>query len=258
MTQHLHQKVAFSGAYEALLTLDRLTAATAVQLNVAASALQGIEVEDTIHELSTAGLVRVVGENVNLTTLGVRTVTLLEALNGGDLWSAYKRLARIDQGLRRYELVRQGMTKVFLRSLIDRPGLGKLYICSPWISLDENDEKMLVEGVSYAKAAVESEILVITRPAAEGAELPPSARTFLELGGTVFLHPRLHTKLYIREPGIGGGFTMAIIGSQNLTSSKYLELGIRINGDTELIGQLIRYFIDLTSISKEYPWEGVT
>jgi hypothetical protein len=258
MTSHMHQKVAFLGAYEALLTLDKLTAATAVPLDVVESELLGIEVPDTIHELSSAGLVRVAGENINLTTLGVRTVTLLEALNGGDLWSAYRRLARADPGLRRYELVRQGMTKVFLRSLIDRPGVGRLYICSPWISLDADEKRMLAQGVSYAKPPLEPEILVITRPALSEPGLPPSAQVFLDLGGTVFLHPRLHTKLYIREPDISGGFSMAIIGSQNLTGSKYLELGIRINGDTELIGQLVRYFIDLTNVSKEYPWEGVT
>ena len=44
---------------------------------------------------------------------------------------------------------------------------------------------------------------------------------------------------------------MAIVGSQNLTRSNHLELGIRVNNDSRMIDELIRYFLELTSYSTE-------
>src|SRR5437867_2721150 len=47
------------------------------------------------------------------------------------------------------------------------------------------------------------------------------------------------------------GLSMAIVGSQNLTRSNHLELGIRVNNDSRMIDELIRYFLELTSYSTE-------
>jgi hypothetical protein len=44
---------------------------------------------------------------------------------------------------------------------------------------------------------------------------------------------------------------MAIVGSQNLTKSRYLELGVRINSDSQMIDRLIGYFLELTNHSRE-------
>ena len=44
---------------------------------------------------------------------------------------------------------------------------------------------------------------------------------------------------------------MAIVGSQNLTKSNYLELGIRINSDNQVIDHLIAYFWEITNYSHE-------
>ena len=77
----------------------------------------------------------------------------------------------------------------------------------------------------------------------------------LDLGATIFLHRSLHSKLYIREPGANGGSLLAIVGSQNLTRSNYLELGIQILGDSTLVQNLVRYFFDVTNESVEYRRE---
>jgi hypothetical protein len=45
---------------------------------------------------------------------------------------------------------------------------------------------------------------------------------------------------------MSGGYSMAILGSQNLTRSNYLELGIRINSDSQIINKLIAYFWELS------------
>jgi len=177
----------------------------------------------------------------------------LEALNGGDLRDIYRRLSRIDNTLRVYELIREGMTKAFLQNLVERPGFGRLYICSPWISLDRKQQELLFHAIIQVeqRRGTRPEILVITRPDEKTGLVPATVKPFQDLGATLFLNRRLHTKLYIREPDTSGGYTMAIVGSQNLTKSNYLELGVRINSDSQMITQLIAYFYELTNHSHE-------
>jgi hypothetical protein len=96
------------------------------------------------------------------------------------------------------------------------------------------------------------EVFVITRPE---DMMPPGTETglkcFEEIGAEFFYHRRLHSKLYIREPGINGGLSMAIVGSQNLTRSTHLELGVRINNDSRMIDELIRYFWEISGSAVE-------
>lgn len=185
-----------------------------------------------------------------LTTLGIRTSLLLEAINGCDLSDVYRRLTQLDSALRAYELIREGMTKVFVRSLVHRPGFGRLYLCSPWINLAEKERAMLIQAVAQAeeRRGLRPEILVITRPESGTRAAPPEGlEPFQDLGAELYLHSRLHTKLYIREPSSNGGYAMAIVGSQNLTRSHYIELGILINSDSRMINQLIAYFLELAN-----------
>ena len=93
---------------------------------------------------------------------------------------------------------------------------------------------------------------MITRPA-DGAEHrpPESVGPLQKLGAAVFLNRRLHAKVYIREPDERGGHSVAIVGSQNLTGSNYIELGIKVNSDERMIRQLVAYFLDITNDSYE-------
>lgn len=247
-----HEVVSASGAYEFLLALERQTSITTftddqlLELMDAAGVLDGATL---LTELLATGLLARRGDVSGLTTLGIRTTLLLQAINEGNISEVFDRLATYDPSLHRYELVREGMTHQFIDGLTRRPGFQRLYICSPWISFAAVDLGALMTAIIREERRGNTpELLVITRPAKGTKDTPPEAVVPLqELGGTVFLHPRLHTKLYIREPGNNGGEMMAIIGSQNLTQSNYLELGIRINSDTCLVGQLIRYYLDLTN-----------
>ena len=191
------------------------------------------------------------GDRVGLTTLGIRTLLLLEALNGADVRAIYRRLSDYDSTLRMYELVREGMTGQFLRSINDRPGFARLYFCSPWIRLDIRQRQMLVHAVvQEEKHGLAPEVLVITRLDKDD-HADESLEVFRQLRATIFFNARLHTKLYIREPGQSGGYPMAIVGSQNLTRSQHLELGIRINADSVMVDQLIAYFWELCNASVE-------
>lgn len=253
---HLHQTVAVEGAYEGLRALEESpeTAFSADEMTgiLARSGMKNPKA--AVGDLVASSLLYRSGDRFGLTTWGIRTFLLVEAINGGDLKDIYRRLSRLDSTLRTYELVREGMTGIFLRNLNERPGFRRLYICSPWISFDREQEELLMHALMQAEraSATPPEILVITRPDTDSEfGVPASLSGLKKLGAAIFLNKQLHTKLYIREPDVRGGFSMGIIGSQNMTKSRYIELGIRINSDGQMIDQLIAYFWELTYRSQE-------
>lgn len=228
------------------------------------TAYHRVQLEDTLYghgasaphslldRLINANLLQWIGDRIAISRNGRKTQLLLQALEGGDLADIYRRLQRVD-GRPSYELVREGMTEAFFAGITQAAGrLGTLYLCSPWI----NASKRAIQNLQYSllqrprHSANEPELLVLTRPPGDGVD-PSSLAPFRSLGARVFYHPRLHSKLYIREPDQSGGTPLAIVGSQNLTRSKYLELGIRIAGDDQLARQLIRYFMELANVSVE-------
>jgi len=253
---NVHQVVAANGVLE-LLRVLRSSATTSHSQEELADVIRhvGLTSADVcLHDLVAANILFQRGDYMGLSTFGVRTSLLLDAINGGDITSIYSKLCDLDPGLKMYELVREGMTRQFLRSLVDRPGFGRLYICSPWINLDRKQAAMLSYAISRQEQryGVPPEILVITRPEdTSSMTVPATLEPLQKLGATVFLNGRLHAKLYIREPGINGGFAMAIVGSQNLTKSTNIELGVKINSDGALINRLISYFLTISNYSHE-------
>ncbi len=254
--EYLSEILGRRGGFSTLCILEGQTK-TNLQLGELLQLMQAIEVDEPqlfVEHLVASGILHGSEETYYLSSFGLRTTLLLKAVNGSDLLEVFRKLATIEPSLGTYELVREGLTELFIRSLVDRPGLGRLYFCSPWINLSRKEAEMLQSAVQRArkKSNNQLEILVLTRPEPGTSNMPPSgARIFQDLGADLFLHPRLHTKLYIREPDITGGFVMGIVGSENLTQSRYLELGIKINSDSRLIGQLIRYFFDLSNLCEE-------
>jgi len=104
---------------------------------------------------------------------------------------------------------------------------------------------LLVALEEVAKAGEQAEVVVIARYEKDREEKRwhwESLEWLRDHGAEVVLHRSVHTKLYIRQPGPAGGPLMAIIGSENLTGARNLELGLRINEDAALIGNLINYF----------------
>lgn len=185
---------------------------------------------------------------------GRRLQLLISAINGTDIEDVFYRLRRIDGHSPVYELVRQGMTTRFFDTLLDRHGFGTLYICSPWINPTDRDCSKLKYAmkVEEERTGTRPTLQVVTRPPEshpQGTET--GLRCFREVGATIYYHKRLHSKLYIREPGLSGGLLLAILGSENLTRSNLLELGIMVNGDDGVVNQLIRYFADLANMSDE-------
>lgn len=209
---------------------------------------------DTIDSLLSANLLTQVGVRLALSAHGQRVLLLIEAVNGGDIHDIYRRLRRLDGLDEMYELVREGMTSLFFKSLVDRPGFGELYICSPWINPSEKEQRTLRYAMLLAERSggQRPRINIVTRPA---DMMPPGCqnglRVFNDLDASISYNRKVHSKLYIREPGLSGGYSMAIVGSENLTRSSHLELGIKISGDSRLIDHLIGYFLQVAEAGSE-------
>lgn len=217
-------------------------------------ALAGGSPAEAIEELIDTRLLQKLGRGLAISDYGQRTSLLVEALEGEDINDVFRRLRRLSDRTELYELVRQGMTTRFLKTLMERPRFGRLYFCSPWINLTDHEAAILRYAAmqTYKTTGRAPEVLVITRP----PELQPEAihdglKPFREVSAEIVFLKRLHSKLYIREPDENGGSALAIIGSENLTQSNNLELGIQINGDGYLISQLIAYFYELSSYASE-------
>ena len=253
--------VGFTGAFDTLKDIEQAPNDHLEEAEVIAL-LDRNGVDDPprgLHDFAAAGVLHRRDSDCMLTPLGERTYWLLELLNGGDLVEVFDRLGRIDTRLNRYEVVREGMTDLFIRSLIDRPGFGRVYLCSPWINLSALNQESLERAVALAedRRGRSPEIVVMTRPKEGSTDVAPDGvKSLRALGATIFLHNRLHTKLYMREPDTSGGYSMAIVGSQNLTLSSYFELGIRVNADARIINQLLTYFWSMSYRSIESTENG--
>ena len=250
----LSEQLGSTGVYESLRALneDPRGALESIEYRALMESLGVTDAAHLLHELEGLGLLTRVGTSVGLSAKGTKTTLLLQALNGDDLSSALRRLKELDGSLVNYSLVREGMTTGFFKSLVNQPNVGRLYICSPWINLTSIEERYLKTAIlSRRRRRRDPEIQVITRPDDGRGTRADNLAPFLDLGASVFLHKKLHAKLYIREPDSAGGYIMAVVGSQNLTRSKYLELGIRIESDSVIIGKLISYFYNISYHSQE-------
>ena len=250
----LSEQLGSTGIYESLRALNE-DPREMLEVGDYCALMESLGVTDAthlLHELEGLGLLTRVGTTVGLSAKGTKTTLLLRALNGDDLSRVLRRLKELDSSLVNYSLVREGMTTGFFKSLVSQPNVGRLYICSPWINLTTIEERYLKTAIlSRRRRRRNPEIQVITRPDDGRGTRAKNLEPFLGLGASVFLHQKLHAKLYIREPDFAGGYVMAVVGSQNLTRSKYLELGIRIESDSVIIGKLISYFYNISAHSQE-------
>ena len=98
-----------------------------------------------------ANLLQAYGPKLGASLFGLRSALLLEALAGADIDDVYRRIRRLGGQEEQYELVRQGMTLVFLRALVERPDFGRLYICSPWINMSRKETAHLRYSIMQAE-----------------------------------------------------------------------------------------------------------
>ena len=179
----------------------------------------------------------------------------LRGLDGRDsLGEVIRRLYSITPSSRPYELLTGSLTQSFIQALAAKPDFLHLYICSPWIRLDDSLKRELSGAVADADRvyAGSVQLEVITRPPAVNPDsawqqqLKDTLHFLTNLGATVYTNRRLHAKLFIRQPGPRGGLQSAVLGSENLTASNNIELGIWINNDNDILYKLQAWFREIS------------
>jgi hypothetical protein len=199
-----------------------------------------------LQELRSAGFFTREVHDGPITSRAYRTLLFLSGALGGASTSVFDELRILEPALQRYELVREGMTSRFIKGLLAEPGFQRLYICSPWINIVKQDVGRLATALANATRSLRRppEIFVLVKT----PDLPEVRRTLdvlRSMGANVVEKPRLHSKLYMREPGPSGGLSLAILGSENLTRPKWIELGIEIRNDSYILSRLRSYFFDV-------------
>jgi hypothetical protein len=155
--------------------------------------------------------------------------------------------------LKPYEIITHDVTNYFIDSLNRSPDFIRLSICSPWISLNETQLTKLQEAILKASRLYPRlEIYVITKPKAEYAHWEGAIDTFemlIQFQAQIMTNSKLHTKLYMSEPGPYGGSHYAILGSENLTGKKNVEIAVKIQNDNDILRKLNRYFFNISEKS---------
>lgn len=204
------------------------------------------EPEGIFEELRVAGFFTGRSPGFALSTAAYRTLLFVSAALGMRSQGVFDELRTLEPSLRRYELVREGMTSRFIKGLLTEPGFQRLYICSPWINLVKQDLGRLAVALDKAAQSLtrQPEILILVQTP-KMPEVKKTLDVLRSLGAEVVEKPKLHSKLYMREPGPSGGLSLAIVGSENLTRVKWIELGIEIRNDNYILSRLRSYFFDI-------------
>lgn len=204
------------------------------------------EPEGVFEDLRVAGFFIDRPTGIALSTRAYRTLLFVSGALGARSEGVFDELRNLEPTLQRYDLVREGMTSRFIKGLLTEPGFQRLYICSPWINLLKEDLGRLAVALEKAARSLtrQPEILVLVQT----PKMPEVKRTLeilASMGAEIVEKPTLHSKLYMREPGPSGGLSLAIVGSENLTRPKWIELGIEIRNDNYILSRLRSYFFDV-------------
>ncbi len=204
------------------------------------------QADSVFEELRVAGFFTTTPPNLSLNSRAYRTLLFVSGALGTSSDNVFDELRSLEPSLRRYDLVREGMTARFIKGLLTEPGFQRLYICSPWINLVKEDLGRLAVALDKAEKTLARppELLVLVQTP-RMPEVKKTLDVLRSMGAQVIEKPKLHSKLYMREPGPSGGLSLAIVGSENLTRPKWIELGIEIRNDSYILSQLRRYFFDI-------------
>ncbi len=203
--------------------------------------------DSAFQKMENAGLILSATHGFYLSSLGTRTALLLRVINGDeDVVHAFNTLRAGEDGFGNYQLIESNITGYFVERISQKADFIRLYVCSPWIRLEKEELHDFEMAIIRAKRRyAKSQIMVITLPKERYSNWAASKDTFqmlLDLGADIVTNTKLHAKLYISEPGPTGGVEYAILGSENLTGRKNVELAIQIENDNEILKNLREFF----------------
>lgn len=244
-----HQVLAKDGAYEILKFLyERLECPTSDVFEEFLNYYSRDHINNVIKGLDSIFFIQQTGDSLRITEDGSEAFLLLKVINGVSLESVIDELSvRIRS---RWSLITKDISNAFFKILSDLTDVKDIMICSPWIRLEESQRALLFNIMKNNR----TKISVITRSPSllkEGNstwrnQVVGTLRWMKKQGIEIVAHPNLHTKLYIIE---SKQQSIAVFGSENLTSARNIELAIQIT-DQSIIGKLISYWTEILSQSK--------
>ena len=188
---------------------------------------------------------------------GKRVGILIQALADSiTIEEAIQRLQELHPNSRPYELLTGGLTEKFVDSLQNQPDFIRLHICSPWVRLKAPLRNQFISAFASAERQYSGriEVEIVMRPIRGddpwSLQLKETFDFFSSLGASIYTNRKVHAKLFMRQPGPNGGVQSAILGSENLTGARNLELGIRIKNDNLILRKLGGWFRDVQLASK--------
>lgn len=210
--------------------------------------------DDVFSNLTLAGFLAESPDGFYISSLGKKATLLLRAINEKEeLSEIFRKLTYLYPQLRPYELLTSNITDFFIDNLSHRTDFIRVYICSPWIRLEQEQLGKVKQAILRAKNRYQSiQIFVITLPINRYRDKKAleTLRELKQLGAEIMTHEKLHAKLYISEPGPHGGIHYAIFGSENLTGRRNIELGVKIENDNEILRKLTEFFFDIQEESE--------
>jgi hypothetical protein len=205
--------------------------------------------QNVFSELINLGLFISTPGGFYISSLGKKVTILLKGINDdSDIYELFNEISNLYPNLRPYELITENITDYFIDSVYNRPDFIRIYICSPWIRLDENRIEKIKNAIFTAsKRYPNLQISVITLPLERYRDKKAfeTIKVLKQIGAEIVVNPRLHAKLYMSEPGPLGGSHYAIFGSENLTGRGNIELAIKIENDNEILRKLNQYFYEI-------------
>lgn len=254
MAKLINEIVGTHGAYNLLDRIYRLS--NVMPPNDLAELVNEANIsQEALSELIDCGIFIGLPDGFYMSTLGQKITLLLRGINDDEeLSELFRKLTFLYPDLKRFELVTSDVTGCFIDSLTYVPNFISLYICSPWIRLDKSQLDKIEQAVLKARQRYPKlQIFIITLPKKQYRNWPASIetfKTFRNLGAEIVVNTKLHAKLYISEPGPYGGTHYAILGSENLTGRKNLELAIKVASENDILKKLTDYFRDIKNESE--------
>ena len=199
----------------------------------------------TIDELKKYGFILIdENEKIKLRNYGQEKLKILRVLIEKEsirsLYDVFKK-----EVFNRFELItKQNLTNIFFEEVNSAKrisSISSLSICSPWISLTEDQKNLLLD-----LKKIGTKIFIIMRPVEGTKSLSLETHNFFLTNGFSLLgyykKRPLHTKLYLIRRR--DGRHVVIFGSENLTNQKNEELGMLIK-DESFFKVLNTYYLKL-------------